>query len=45
MNKLSTHQEKILVALAKKAKLNSSEYLLELLLFEYKKVFKKNYLL
>jgi len=45
MNKLSTHQEKILIALAKKQGLKSNEYLLDLLLRQYKEVFKKNYLL
>jgi|14BtaG_2_1085337.scaffolds.fasta_scaffold15273_3 hypothetical protein len=45
MIKLSTHQEKILVALAKKAGLETNEYLLDLVLREYRKVFKKNYLL
>jgi hypothetical protein len=45
MNKLSTHQEKILVALAKRAGLQPNEYLLDLLLRQYKQVFKKNYLL
>lgn len=45
MIKLSTHQEKMVVALAKVAGLKPSEYLLELLLLQYKQVFKKNYLL
>ena len=45
MNKLSTHQEKILIALAKKQGIKPNEYLLDLLLRQYKEVFKKNYLL
>lgn len=45
MIKLSVSQEKILVALAKKAKLKPDGYLLNMLLNEYKSVFKKDYLL
>jgi len=45
MMKLSTHQEKILIAVSKKANQKPDAYLLGLLLDDYKGKFKKDYLL
>jgi hypothetical protein len=45
MIKLSLHQEKILLAVAKKANQQPDAYLLGLLLDDYKRKFNKNYLL
>lgn len=43
--RLSKHQEEILKKLARKEGLKPEEYLLSSLLAEYKKVFRKDYLL
>ena len=43
--KLSKHQEELIKKLAKKQRLSPEEYLLKALLAEYKRVFRKDYLL
>jgi len=42
---MSSHQQQILQQLAKRAKVKPEQYLLELLLAEYKLKFRKDYLL
>jgi len=43
--KLSSHQQQILQQLAKRGKVKPEQYLLELLLAEYKAKFRRDYLL
>jgi len=41
--KLSTHQEKLVNLISRKSGMNREEYLIQLLLREYRTLFKKDY--
>jgi hypothetical protein len=45
MLKLSKHQQAILTAVSKRSGKKPEEYLLELLLTDYKRIYRKDYLL